>query len=100
MIEAEDGNKALQVMGSSLYPIDIIVCDWNMPNKSGFEFLREIRQTHPTLPFLMITARADISSVSDARGAGVSGYIRKPFSYDELNSKVVELLPRNRINIV
>jgi two-component system, chemotaxis family, chemotaxis protein CheY len=100
IIEAGDGNRALQAIENNLYPIDIIVCDWNMPNKSGFEFLREIRQTHPTVPFLMITARADLSSVADARAAGVSGYIRKPFSYDQLNSKIVELLPEKRKSVI
>lgn len=96
--EALDGHKALDTISEDSAPLDFIICDWNMPNKSGFEFLREIRTTHPHLPFLMITARADVSSVTDAKNAGVTGYLRKPFSLNELTGKIRDIFssPENR----
>ena len=89
IFEAQDGKVALDFIDApKADPLDLILCDWNMPKKTGFEFLREIRQTYPLIPFLMITARADESSVQDAVQAGVSAYLRKPFSFDELQKKV------------
>jgi two-component system, chemotaxis family, chemotaxis protein CheY len=93
IIEAYDGKKALNCIQNEELSIDLIISDWNMPNKSGFEFLREIRTSHPQLPFLMITARADESSVSDAKNAGVTGYIRKPFSINEMEMKIRSIFP-------
>lgn len=90
IFEAQDGKVALDFIDASVkgVSLDLILCDWNMPKKTGFEFLREVRQSYPRLPFLMITARADESSVQDAVHAGVSGYLRKPFSMYELKKKV------------
>jgi len=94
IFEAKDGKEALDFIdtGARSVSLDLILCDWNMPKKTGFEFLREIRQTYPHIPFLMVTARADESSVQDAVDAGVSAYLRKPFSLDELNKKIVTAL--------
>lgn len=94
IFEAGDGKDALDFMdtGERDSSPDLILCDWNMPKKTGFEFLREVRQAYPSIPFLMITARADESSVQDAMRAGVSDYLRKPFSLEELRRKVTGAL--------
>lgn len=96
IVEAANGKAALDVMEEQQDTINFIVCDWNMPDKNGFELLREIRQTHPDIPFLMVTARADQNSVVDAKSAGVTGYVRKPFSLGELEEKINAILARSR----
>ena len=88
VFEGKDGQAAQDFMGSGAIDIDLVISDWNMPHKTGFEFLREIRTSHPDLPFIMVSARADMNSVGDAIGAGVTSYIRKPFTLDELEQKI------------
>jgi two-component system chemotaxis response regulator CheY len=68
--------------------INVVICDWNMPVISGIDLLRHIRLNTPDLPFLMITGQADEESVREARAAGVTGYIRKPFTIDDLRKKL------------
>jgi CheY-like chemotaxis protein len=68
--------------------INVMLCDWNLPLVSGIDLLRHVRHSNPDMPFLMITGLADERSVKEARAAGVSGYIRKPFSVDDLRKKL------------
>ena len=90
--EVRDGRAALQLMEDELARINFIVCDWNMPRMNGIDFLRQVRSIFPRMPFLMITGRGDEQSVIAARDAGVSGYIRKPFSPMQLSAKLAGLL--------
>lgn len=94
VFEANDGAKASDFVDIDM-PVDIVISDWNMPEKSGFEFLVHLRHLDKTLPFLMITGRADESSIRDAIGAGVTGYIRKPFSINELNKKIEGIIAKS-----
>ena len=87
---AKNGMEAMDVL--SVFDdedfLDVVLCDWNMPRLSGMELLRQIRTCDPDLPFLMITGLADIESVTEARSCGVTGYIKKPFSANELQKKL------------
>ncbi len=55
---------------------------------NGMELLTQIRTSFPDLLFVMITGQADHSSVAEAKAFGVSGFIKKPFSPDELGKKL------------
>lgn len=88
VFEAKDGRKALSFMDDAMDMIDLVICDWNMPEMDGVELLRQLRSVDSTTPFLMITGRCDKDSVSEAINGGVSGYIRKPFSPDPLEVKL------------
>ena len=68
--------------------VNVMICDWNMPLISGIDLLRLVRESRPDMPFLMITGQADEESVKEARTAGVTGYIRKPFTVDDLRKKL------------
>ena len=85
---AKNGKEALDLLGEFQEDIDIVICDWNMPTISGLDLLRQIRTVDPDLPFLMLTARADIASVKDARDYGVTDYLRKPFSAETMQKKI------------
>ncbi len=89
---AKDGVEAEEVLESGDYPIDIILCDWRMPRMTGLEFLKKVRVSHPDMPFLMVTANADVESIRTAAGSGVSGYIAKPFSQGQLQKKIEALV--------
>jgi CheY-like chemotaxis protein len=66
----------------------MMLCDWKMPQMSGLEVLKRVRSRAPDLPFLMITGLADPGSLVEAKSHGVSGYIKKPFSLDQLRKKL------------
>ena len=87
---ANNGNEALALLGE-LDSIDIVICDWNMPHMSGLELLLQVRTVDRDLPFVMLTGRADIDSVKEARDLGVSDYLVKPFSSDGLKQKLMRL---------
>jgi two-component system chemotaxis response regulator CheY len=84
---AEDGYEALEVIKARGAP-DVVICDWAMPRMSGLELLQRVRTTNAELPFLMLTGSADIKSVMEAKRNGVTAYIKKPFSREELQRKL------------
>ncbi len=98
IFEASDGKEALSFVDSAYDFIDMIVCDWNMPEMSGVEFLRQLRTVDSDMPFLMITGRGDKESVIEAKGSGVSGYIRKPFSPVQLEAKLRVLYTKSKMS--
>ena len=85
---ASDAAGALDLLKERADIVDVVLCDWSMPEMSGLELLKEVRKTHRDLPFMMVTGTADPSSVLAAKDGGVSGYIKKPFSSEELRKKM------------
>jgi two-component system chemotaxis response regulator CheY len=85
---SKDGRDALDFLGVCDELVDVILCDWNMPRVNGIELLRQVRTVDPQFPFIMVTGTADVQSVREARAAGVTGYILKPFSKQELEKKL------------
>jgi two-component system chemotaxis response regulator CheY len=94
VFEASDGKQALGFIDDALDMIDVIICDWNMPNMTGVEVLRQLRSVNPDMPFLMVTGRRDIISVTEAKSSGVTAYISKPFSLDQLEAKLRAVVSR------
>ncbi|TRX73422.1 response regulator [Pseudomonas mangiferae] len=92
--EATNGRKAQQMLARQ--PADLILCDWEMPEMSGLELLTWCRQQDELkkVPFIMVTSRGDKENVVQAIQAGVSDFIGKPFSNDQLTSKVKKALSR------
>lgn len=94
--EAEDGNKAFDALTkaqSEGAPFQCIVCDWNMPNLSGFELLKKLRSDGPykKVPFILVTAENEQKQVIEAAKAGVSNYIVKPFTPADFQSKLQQV---------
>jgi len=85
---ADNGYEALQFLGSCGDLVNVVICDWNMPKLTGIELLTQIRTVDPDIPFLMVTGRADHESVMEAKINGVSAYIAKPYSVNELEKKL------------
>ncbi|MDH1441678.1 response regulator [Pseudomonas sp. GD03721] len=92
--EAVNGRKAQQML--SRQAVDLILCDWEMPELSGLELLTWCREQDnlKTTPFIMVTSRGDKENVVQAIQAGVSDYIGKPFSNEQLVTKVKKALQR------
>ncbi|QRY80363.1 response regulator [Pseudomonas sp. PDNC002] len=93
--EAVNGRKAQQFLARQA--VDLILCDWEMPELSGIELLTWCREQDSlkTTPFIMVTSRGDKDNVVQAIQAGVSDFIGKPFSNDQLVSKVKKALSRS-----
>lgn len=89
--EAEDGVNALQKLRSE--PFDFVVSDWNMPNMTGIDLLRNIRADEQLkgLPVLMVTAEAKKENIIAAAQAGASGYVVKPFTAATLDEKLKKI---------
>jgi CheY-like chemotaxis protein len=92
VITCKDGVEAQEVLDGGDDRIDVVLCDWRMPRMTGIELLKQLRMTHPDLPFMMVTANADVDSIKTAAKAGVSGYIAKPFAPLQLKKKLVALI--------
>lgn len=88
VFEAGDGREGMEFIDIAADMVDIVLCDWNMPGMSGLQLLQQIRSVNGELPFLLVTGRSDRDSVLEAKGAGVTAYIRKPFSLNELEAKL------------
>lgn len=90
--EAPNGKKAQFLMTKTSF--DLVLCDWEMPEMSGLELLRWMRQQdrYKGCPFIMITSRGDKSHVIEAVQEGVSEYLGKPFSPDGLSKKIIKVM--------
>lgn len=92
--EAEDGVIALQKLKNG--NIDFVITDWNMPNMTGIDLLKNIRADAALkrLPVLMITAEAKKENIIEAAQSGASGYIVKPFTAAVLEEKLNKIFER------
>lgn len=93
--EAEDGVQGLAKLRAGSF--DFVVSDWNMPNMTGVEMLRQIRADVKLkhLPVLMVTAEAKRENIIEAAQAGASGYIVKPFTAGVLDEKLQKIFKAN-----
>jgi two-component system chemotaxis response regulator CheY len=90
--EAGSGAEALAKL--QLNNIDLVISDWNMEPITGLELLKKVRGNAATLglPFIMVTAESKTENVIEAKKAGVSNYIVKPFTADTLKSKIAAVM--------
>jgi two-component system chemotaxis response regulator CheY len=74
--------------------VDLILSDINMPSMDGLEFLRQIKAQNlvPDAPVVMITTESSEEHVKQAIAAGARGYIRKPFTPEQVKERVLPLL--------
>ncbi|MFH1076842.1 MAG: response regulator [Pseudomonadota bacterium] len=92
IIEAENGNDGLAKLASAR--IDLILCDWNMPNMNGLDFLKSVKNDPKLkhIPFIMVTAERQKVQVLAAVKAGASGYLAKPFTPESLKEQMDRVL--------
>ena len=93
ILEAEDGEKALQVFEENSEKISLILLDVMMPKLDGWSVLRQIRQTSK-VPIIMLTARGEEQDELFGFELGVDEYISKPFSPKILVARVEAILKR------
>lgn len=92
VMEAGNGAEALAALGKE--PVDLILCDINMPVMDGLEFVKSLGTVENAkgVPVVMITTEGSESHVVEALSAGARGYIRKPFTADQVREHVVPVV--------
>jgi two-component system, chemotaxis family, chemotaxis protein CheY len=92
VVEASNGAEALLALQSNV--VDLIMCDINMPIMDGLEFVRQVTREGiaPGVPIVMITTEGSESHVVQALSAGARGYIRKPFTPEQVKEHVLPVL--------
>lgn len=73
--------------------IDFIICDWNLPDGTGFELLKKFRQipAYAHIPYVMCTTMDEIANILNAIQEGANDYIVKPWKVEELNKKIISV---------
>jgi len=90
-VRTADSAETAQAVMQEAMPA-MVVSDVRMPGMDGISFLRQVRQNHPDLPFLLITAFADIRDAVKALKLGAVDYLEKPIDLDELVAAVTDAL--------
>jgi two-component system chemotaxis response regulator CheY len=89
--EAANGVEALAKIDAT--PYSLVISDWNMEPMNGRVLLDRVRKNpkFASLPFIMMTAESDVDRVADAKYAGVSSFINKPFNGEALQAKIAQI---------
>ena len=90
--EAGNGVEALEQLRAG--QVDLILTDINMPAMDGLELVRQIKAQNlaPGVPVVVITTESSEEHVRQAIAAGARGYIRKPFTPDQVKERVLPLI--------
>ena len=92
VVEAGNGAEALAALRENR--VDLVLCDINMPVMDGLEFVRQMGtvENAKDVPVVMITTEGSESHVVQALSSGARGYIRKPFTPDQVKEHVLPVL--------
>ena len=96
IIEAEDGQEALEILKTFSYRFKLVLLDIDMPRMNGLETLKAIRKIPQmkSIPVVMCTASGDKENVQEAIRAGANAYIVRPFTPKDLKEKLDAILSR------
>lgn len=88
ILEAGDGNEALEKLASG--PIDIILCDINMPGMGGQEFVKKVRAVPSNVnsKIIMISTESSDDVIAEMKKDGANGYITKPFTPETIEKEL------------
>lgn len=89
-----DGLERLQV-----YEYDLVILDWELPEMTGVEILRELRGRGVSTPVLMLTGKSSVNDKEEGLDAGADDYLTKPFHMKELSARVRSVLRRAGGNV-
>ena len=86
VFEAEDGQSAQSVLQRNT--IDVIVLDLGLPGASGFDIIKQLRESNSPLPIVVLSSRADEAGKVRALDLGADDFVTKPFGMDELLARL------------
>jgi len=91
-----DGSDALEVISKEKF--DLILLDWRLPEITGVEVCKRIRNANNRTPVILLTALSNISNKVEALNCGADDYITKPFSFEEVLARVNALIRRYKFS--
>ncbi len=93
-VGAESGTEAMELLREHHETIDLILLDWNMPGLDGMDVLQLLKQDSEfaRIPVMMVTTESENSKVVEAIKAGAINYMTKPFTMEELITKIMECM--------
>lgn len=98
ILEAGDGQEGIKLLGTNFSEIGLILCDWNMPNMTGVQFLEGVAKVPQVarIPFFMVTSEGTEGRIKEAyeKHPLLTGYIVKPFTPDQLREKIEPVLKK------
>lgn len=94
---AEDGMKAKEVLQKRSF--DMVISDLQMPNMTGLELLKFVKDSYPDLTFMMITAFGTTENAVEAMKLGAYDYITKPFKIDEVRLNIANALRAQNLEV-
>jgi two-component system NtrC family response regulator len=89
-LTAANVKQALQIL--ALQPIDLIITDMEMPGMSGIHLLQQVKETHPSIPVVLITGYGLERAARIAEECGADGFLGKPFHIEELRFCISRLI--------
>ncbi len=92
---AYNGEEALEIVEE--HPVDLVISDIMMPGMDGYTLTKQLREAHPALPILMISAKEEYADKRDGFLAGIDDYMVKPVDLNEMLLRVQALLRRAQI---
>jgi two-component system chemotaxis response regulator CheY len=92
ILEASDGVEALEKVKTEM--VNLVLTDVNMPNMDGIELLSALKAkpAFKSVPVVMITTEGGEAKVMEAVQLGAAGYVRKPFTADQIKEKLSGLI--------
>lgn len=92
ILEAGDGAEALKTLNDR--HVSLILSDINMPNMDGLQLLAQLKQTEKwkSVPVVMITTEGGQGKVIEAVQLGAAGYVRKPFTAEQIKEKLTGII--------
>ena len=91
--EAGDGQEAVDLLGGG-HHVDLVLTDINMPRMDGLQLLAALKAAPDwrNIPVVMITTEGGETKVAEAVKLGAAGYVRKPFTADQIKEKLAGIL--------
>jgi len=96
VIEGSDGNDGFELLKQEAGNVGLILSDLNMPNCSGLELLKLVRQCNETkeTPFIIFSSQDEKTTIIDAMSAGCSSYLVKPVQSEDLKERLAKVYER------
>lgn len=93
-LEAPNADKALEVLKENYEDVSLILLDWNMPGMNGYELLKILKsnEKYQNIPVMMVTTEGERKNVVKAIQTGADNYLTKPFTPEDLSTKILECL--------
>lgn len=91
-LEAENGERALEILEQCT--VDVVITDFNMPVMNGLDMLRTMknREELSKIPVIVVSTEGSIEKVTQIINQGAAGYVKKPFTPEQIRDLLIELL--------